>query len=79
MKNFLSTPQFSDYQSEIDQLVEQSPRFRRVFSEYCTFCEELAVLETTENTDLPDVFLEALKLQVACLKAEIEDWLHFST
>ena len=66
---------FKPLQKKIESLEKESPRFKRVFTEYETMSEELWNLENTDTTNIPDDFLEAVKLQTEYLEEEIDDWL----
>jgi uncharacterized protein YdcH (DUF465 family) len=66
---------FKPFQKKIEALEKQNPRFKRVFTEYETMSEELWNLEHTDVTNIPDDFLDAIKLQTEYLKEEIDDWL----
>ena len=66
---------FKPFQKKIEALEKQSPRFKRVITEYETMSEELWNLEHTDVTNIPDDFLDAIKLQTEYLKEEIDDWL----
>lgn len=66
---------FKPLQKKIEALEKESPRFKRVFTEYETMSEELWKLENTDTTNIPDDFLEAVKLQTEYLEEEIDDWL----
>ena len=60
---------------KIQELCSNSERFHRIFSEYDTMTDELWDLENAESLDIPDDFLDSVKLQATYLEDEIEDWL----
>ncbi|MGA9211176.1 hypothetical protein [Kaistella sp.] len=66
---------FMPQQKKIEELEKKSPRFKRVYSEYELMSDQLWDLENTDTTNLPDDFMEALKLQTEYLEEEIDDWL----
>ena len=59
----------------IRELEKSSDRFRRVYSEYETITDELWNLENTDTSNIPDDFLDAVKLQAEYLEDEVGDWL----
>ena len=59
----------------IRELEKSSDRFRRVYSEYETITDELWKLENTDTSNIPDDFLDAVKLQAEYLEDEVGDWL----
>lgn len=66
---------FKPQQKRIEELEKNSPRFKRVYSEYEMMSEQLWDLENTDTTNIPDDFMEAIKLQTEYLEEEIDDWL----
>ncbi|KMQ71111.1 hypothetical protein [Chryseobacterium koreense] len=66
---------FIPEQKKIEQLEKRSPRFKRIYSEYELMSEELWNLENSDASNIPDDFLEAVKLQTEYLEDEIHDWL----
>ena len=56
-------------------LEENNPRFKRVYSEYELMADQLWNLENTDTSNIPDDFIEAIKLQTEYLEEEIDDWL----
>lgn len=66
---------FVPQQKKIDALEKNSPRFKRVYSEYELMSDELWNLENSKEANIPDDFLEALQVQTDCLEVEIDDWL----
>ncbi len=66
---------FTPQQKKIEELEETSPRFKRVFSEYEIMSQELWTLENTEIPNIPDDFIDAVKIQTEFLEDEIGDWL----
>ena len=66
---------FTPQQNKIEELEKNSPRFKRVYTEYETMSDELWNLENTDVTNIPDAFIDAIKLQTEYLEEEIGDWL----
>ena len=66
---------FTPQQKKIEELEKNSPRFKRVYTEYETMSDELWNLENTDVTNIPDDFIDAMKLQTEYLEDEIGDWL----
>ncbi len=66
---------FSPQQKKIEELEKSSPRFRRIYSEYETMSDELWNLENSDIKNIPDDFINAIKLQKEYLEDEIDDWL----
>ena len=66
---------FTPQQKKIEELEKNSPRFKRVYTEYETMSDELWNLENTDITNIPDDFIDAMKLQTEYLEEEIGDWL----
>lgn len=66
---------FNPQQKKIEELEQRSPRFKRIYSEYESMTDELWNLENTDISNIPDDFLEAIKLQTEYLEEEIDDWL----
>lgn len=66
---------FIPEQKKIEQLEKDSPRFKRIYSEYEIMSEELWNLENSDISNIPDDFIEAIKLQTEYLEDEIGDWL----
>lgn len=66
---------FVPQQKKIEELEKNSPRFRRVYAEYELMSDELWNLENSDMTNIPDDFIEAVKLQTEYLEDEIGDWL----
>ena len=66
---------FVPEQKKIEQLEKDSPRFKRIYSEYELMSDELWNLENTDISNIPDDFLDAIKLQTSYLEEEIDDWL----
>lgn len=66
---------FSPQKKKIEELEKNSPRFKRIYSEYEIMADELWNLENSDVTNVPDDFIDAVKLQTEYLKDEIEDWL----
>ena len=66
---------FTPQQQKIEALEKQSPRFKRIYSEYELMSDELWELENSDISNIPDDFLNAVKLQTEYLEEEIDDWL----
>lgn len=66
---------FTPQQNKIEELEKNSPRFKRVYAEYEIMSDELWNIENTDITNIPDDFIEAIKLQTEYLEEEIGDWL----
>ncbi|WP_332032139.1 hypothetical protein [Kaistella sp.] len=66
---------FNPQKKIIEELEQKSPRFKRIYSEYESMSDELWNLENTDVSNIPDDFLEAIKLQTSYLEDEIDDWL----
>lgn len=66
---------FTPQQKKIEELEKNSPRFKRVYSEYEIMSDELWNLENTDVTNIPDVFIDAIKVQTEYLEDEVGDWL----
>lgn len=66
---------FTPQQKKIEDLEKQSPLFKRIYSEYELMSDELWDLENSDITNIPDDFLNAVKLQTEYLEEEIDDWL----
>lgn len=66
---------FTPQLKRIEELEKNSPRFKRVYSEYEIMSDELWNLENTDITNIPDDFMEAIKVQTEYLEDEIGDWL----
>lgn len=66
---------FVPQQKKIEELEKNSPRFKRIYSEYELMSDELWNLENSDTTNIPDDFIDAVKLQTEYLEDEIGDWL----
>ena len=66
---------FMPQQKKIEELEKNSPRFKRVYTEYELMSDELWELENSDISNIPDDFLNAVKLQTEYLEEEIDDWL----
>ena len=66
---------FMPQQKKIEELEKNSPRFKRVYTEYELMADQLWDLENADTTNIPDDFMEAIKLQTEYLEEEIDDWL----
>jgi uncharacterized protein YdcH (DUF465 family) len=62
-------------QKKIEELEKNSPRFKRIYEEYEFMSDELWNLENSDVTNIPDDFINAVKLQTEYLEDEIGDWL----
>lgn len=71
----LSYRKFKPQQKKIEELERNNPRFKRIFSEYEMMTDELWNLENSDMSDVPDDFINAVKLQTEYLEDEIDDWL----
>lgn len=75
MKNTRPYRKFRPQQAKIEELEKSSPRFKRIYSEYELMSDELWNLENSDISNIPDDFLNAVKLQTEYLEDEIDDWL----
>lgn len=66
---------FSPQQKQIQALEQKSDRFKRVYSEYEMLSDELWNLENSDTSNIPDDFVDAVKLQTEYLEEEISGWL----
>ncbi len=66
---------FNPQQKKIEELEKNSPRFKRIYSEYELMSDELYNLETSESSNAPDDFIDAVKLQTEFLEEEIDGFL----
>lgn len=66
---------FVPQQKKIEELEKNSPRFKRIYAEYELMSDELWNLENSDVTNIPDDFIDAVKLQTEYLEDEIGDWL----
>ena len=66
---------FTPQRKKIEELEKNSPRFKRIFSEYELMTHELYDMENSEATNIPDDFITVLKIQAEYLEEEIDDWL----
>lgn len=66
---------FTPQQKKIEELEKNSPRFKRVYAEYEIMSAELWNLENTDINNIPDDFIDAIKLQTEYLEEEVGDWL----
>lgn len=66
---------FIPQQKKIDELEKNSPRFKRIYEEYELMSNELFNLENSNTSNIPDDFMDAVKLQTEYLEDEIGDWL----
>ena len=66
---------FTPHKQKIEALEKESPRFKRIYSEYELMSDELWNLENTDISNIPDDFMDAIKLQTSYLEEEIDDWL----
>ena len=54
---------FTPQQKKIEELEKNSPRFKRVYAEYEIMSAELWNLENTDINNIPDDFIDAIKLR----------------
>lgn len=66
---------FKPLERKIEDLEKNSPTFKRIFSEYELMSDELYTLETSESSNVPDDFIDAVKMQTEFLEEEIGGWL----
>ena len=66
---------FVPQQKKIEELEKNSPRFKRIYEEYELMSVELYNLENSDTANIPDDFINAVKLQTEYLENEIGDWL----
>ena len=66
---------FNPQLKRIEELEKNSPRFKRIYAEYEIMSDELWNLEHSDVTNIPDDFIDAVKLQTEYLEEEIGDWL----
>ena len=66
---------FNPLEKKIEDLEKNSPVFKRIFSEYELMSDELYTMETSEGSNFPDDFIDAVKLQTEFLEEEIDGWL----
>ncbi len=66
---------FNPLEKKIEDLEKKNPRFKRIFSEYEIMSDEIYNMETSEESSLPDDFIDAVKLQREYLEEEIDGWL----
>ena len=66
---------FNPLEKKIEDLEKKNPRFKRIFSEYEIMSDEIYNMETSEESSVPDDFIDAVKLQREYLEEEIDGWL----
>ena len=66
---------FNPQQKKIEELEKNSPRYKRIFSENELMSDELYDMETSESSNVPDDFIDAIKLQTEFLEEEIDGFL----
>ncbi|MBF8458296.1 hypothetical protein IV494_14020 [Kaistella sp. G5-32] len=66
---------FIPQQKKIEELERNSPRFKRIYEEYELMSNELYNLENSDTSNIPDDFMDAVKIQTEYLEDEIGDWL----
>lgn len=66
---------FHPQQKEVEALEKKNDWFKRVFTEYELMAEELWDLENNDVSNIPDDFLNAVKIQTEYLEDEIGDLL----
>lgn len=62
---------FQPQQKEIEALEKKNDWFKRIFTEYELMTEELWHLENNDDSNIPDDFLNAVKVQTEYLEDEI--------
>ncbi|MCX8525971.1 hypothetical protein OF897_18820 [Chryseobacterium formosus] len=75
MKSQNKYRKFQLQQQNIEALEKENTRFKRVYSEYENMSDELWNLENSNDTPVPDDFINAMMVQTSYLEEEIEDWL----
>lgn len=60
---------------EMQTLLEENPRFKRIYDEYDQLSENLWNLEQSEGISITDEFINYIKMQTTYLEGEIEDYL----
>ncbi|KIA89626.1 hypothetical protein [Kaistella jeonii] len=66
---------FIPQQKKIEELEKNSPRFKRIYEEYELMSDELYNMENSDTSNIPDDFMDAVKIQTEYLEDEIGDWL----
>ena len=66
---------FFSEEKKVKELQQSNDRFKRIFSEYDSMSEELWKWENEKDSDVPDDFMDAVKLQTSYLEDEISHWL----
>ena len=75
MKTPRSYRKFQFQQDKIRNLEENSPRFKRIYTEFENLSDEIWDIETGDRDSVPDDFMMALQLQTNFLEDEIDNWL----
>ncbi|MBP7174084.1 MAG: hypothetical protein KBA33_08480 [Cloacibacterium sp.] len=76
MKTPRSYRKFNPQKQKIQDLGNNNPRFKRVYSEYENLSDELWEMENGNYPNaVPDDFLYALQIQTYYLEEEIDEWL----
>lgn len=75
VKNNYNHNKFANEGEHINALLQNSDRFRRIYSEYDMMTEELWVLENSDCPCVTDEFLNVIREQTSYLEDEISDWL----
>ena len=60
---------------EVQTLLQENPRFKRMYDEYDQLSENLWNLEQSEGESITDEFLNYIKVQTNYLEAELEDFI----
>jgi len=60
---------------ELQTLLQENPRFKRMYDEYDHLSENLWNLEQSEGESITDEFLNYIKVQTNYLEAELEDFI----
>jgi len=72
----ISLQEFEKTKQKIDKLNNNHPRFKQIYNEYQLFKNQLWNLQTSEVIEqIPDDFVDAIKIQISYLEDEINDWL----
>ena len=66
---------FDPTKVEMQTLLEENPRFKRIYDEYDQLSENLWNLEQSEGLSITDEFINYIKVQTSYLEGEIEDYL----
>lgn len=69
LQKFTAQPQ------QIEELEKKSPRFRRIFAEYCSITQEFWDMQNSARNNISDELLAAIQLQIDFLERAIRDFL----